>query len=273
MVCFPHCKINIGLHIHAKRIDGFHDIESVFYPLPLYDALEIVVADEMHFSQEGIAIPGATDQNIVLKAYQLLKNDYPNLPLIRIALLKNIPTGAGLGGGSADGAEMLTLLNRHFNLQLNISQLTAYAAQLGSDCPFFILNKPAYVTGRGENLEPISLDLSQYHFVIVKPPIHIATAWAFAQIKLNQREADLCDRIMAPIHTWHSYITNDFEIPIFNHYPEIMQIKKSLYQLGAVYSQMSGSGSAVYGIFETKPSIDLLKQTFKDAKVILCASK
>ncbi|MBK7588951.1 MAG: 4-(cytidine 5'-diphospho)-2-C-methyl-D-erythritol kinase [Bacteroidetes bacterium] len=207
------------------------------------------------------------------KSISAIKNAATLISLIRIALLKNIPTGAGLGGGSADGAGMLTLLNRHFNLQLNISNLTAYAAQLGDDCPFFILNKPAYVTGRGENLEPISLDLSQYHFVIVKPPIHIATAWAFAQIN------PINGKLTCVIVLWPRYIPgksvyyNDFEIPIFNHYPEIMQIKKNLYQLGAVYSQMSGSGSAVYGIFETKPSIDLLKQTFKDAKVILCASK
>jgi len=176
MVFFPNCKINLGLRILRRREDGYHDLETVFYPLPLKDALEITRSDELLFTASGIPIPGEPAGNLCLKAWHLLKKDFPDLPPVHIHLLKQIPIGAGLGGGSADGAEMLRLLNKRYQLDLDTGKLLDYAVRLGSDCPFFILNKPCLGGGRGEQLEPIGLDLSDFSFVIVAPGIHISTA-------------------------------------------------------------------------------------------------
>ncbi len=272
MILFPNCKINLGLHITARRPDGYHEIESILYPLPLHDALEVIPAEHLSFNCDGIEIPGAAENNIVLKAYHLIKKDYPDLPFVNIFLLKKIPTGAGLGGGSADGAEMLKLLNNYFELAINNERLHEYASALGSDCPFFINNRPALAKGRGEILEPVSLDLAAYCFVIVKPSIHISTATAFSLIKPAATTVDLNKIVQQPIESWKFELKNDFEEPIFLQFPQINAIKKKLYELGALYCAMSGSGSAVYGIFRSQMEKSILDPIFKDESVFVCNS-
>jgi 4-diphosphocytidyl-2-C-methyl-D-erythritol kinase len=251
MIVFPNCKINLGLRIHRKRSDGFHDIETVFYPVPLTDALEIIPAgNETRLTTSGITVEGNTADNSCSKAYQLLKKDFPSLPPIAMHLHKVIPTGAGLGGGSADGAFALRLLNQVFQLGLTENQLLNYALQLGSDCPFFIINKPSIATGRGELLTPLSLDLSAYRIVIVNPGIHINTGWAFSQITPAIPETPIETIIQQPVKDWKNTLINDFETPVFTKYPELQTIKNQLYNSGASYAAMSGSGSSIFGIYE-----------------------
>jgi 4-diphosphocytidyl-2-C-methyl-D-erythritol kinase len=258
MLSFPNCKINLGLRILRKRTDGFHDLETVFYPLPLKDALEVITDDEKNqnstasisFTSTGSPIEIQAEENICVKAYHLIKKDFPQLPAIKMHLHKIIPTGAGLGGGSADGAFVLKLLNEKFSLRLSPEQLKHYALQLGSDCPFFIMNRPSVATGRGEILEEIQLDLSDYKFVLVNPGIHINTGWAFSQITPTLPKISIKKIIQQPIATWKNELINDFEIPVFKNYPEIKKIKEGLYTSNAVYAGMSGSGSTVFGIFK-----------------------
>jgi 4-diphosphocytidyl-2-C-methyl-D-erythritol kinase len=251
MIVFPNCKINLGLHVIRKRSDGFHAIETIFYPVPLKDALEIVPAEQLtHITITGNTVPGNENDNSCIKAYHLLKKDFPSLPAASIHLHKAIPAGAGLGGGSADGAFMLMLLNNYFKLSLSQEQLSAYALQLGSDSPFFIINKPCLGTGRGEILSPAAINLAAYTFVIVNPGINVNTAWAFGRIVPKQPVHDILAIIKQPVENWKECLTNDFEAPIFVQYPEIEQIKNDLYKAGAVYASMSGSGSTVFGIFE-----------------------
>ncbi len=253
MIIFPNCKINLGLNILRKRSDGYHDLETIFYPLPLFDALEIIrLPDEnssLAFSTSGATIEGDNDNNLCIKAYDLIKRNHPALPPAKIHLHKAIPTGAGLGGGSADAAFTLKLLNEKFGLQLTIHQLIDYALQLGSDCPFFIINKPAFAEGRGEIMEPIILDLSAYKFIIVNPGIHINTGKAFSGITPALPTKSLNKIIQQPVETWKNELVNDFEKSVFLQYPEIEAIKNKLYEEGAVYASMSGSGSTLYGIF------------------------
>jgi len=256
MVIFPNCKINLGLRILRKRADGFHDLETVFYPLQITDVLEIVTGHDLsndqsvHFGQTGERIEGAPASNLCIKAYELLKKEFPSLPSARIHLHKNIPMGAGLGGGSADAAFALKLLNEKFHLQLTTEQLIDRALQLGSDCPFFIVNKPCYATGRGEFLQSISLDLTPYTFVVVHPGIHIPTAWAFSLVQPGVDGPPLTDVLAQPVEKWNELLKNDFETPVFAKYPEIEQLRESLYKQGAVYASLTGSGSSVYGLFE-----------------------
>lgn len=285
MIVFPNCKINLGLQILNKREDGYHNLATVFYPLPLKDALEVVQRDDgrwttddsktahVNFSSTGLPIAGDTANNLCVKAYHLLKKDFPSLSPVLMHLHKAIPMGAGLGGGSADGAFALKLLNEKFQLGLSTQQLIDYALQLGSDCPFFILNKPCYATGRGEIMEEVELDLSAYKFAIVNPGIHVNTGWAFAN--LSGRSADsnkqsdsstrpdseqhpeLKQIIQQPISTWKEQLINDFEEPVCKAHPEIAAIKQQLYDAGAVYASMTGSGSTVFGIFEHEPELKL----------------
>jgi 4-diphosphocytidyl-2-C-methyl-D-erythritol kinase len=257
MIVFPNCKINLGLRIHRKRSDGFHDIETVFYPVRLTDALEIIpAANETLLTTSGIAVEGNTADNSCSKAYQLLKKDFPLLPPIAIHLHKAIPTGAGLGGGSADGAFALKLINQQFQLGLTENQLLDYALQLGSDCPFFIINKPCIATGRGELLTPLSLDLSSYKIVIVNPGLHINTGWAFSQITPAIPGSSIETIIQQPVKDWKNTLINDFETPVFTNYPELQTIKNQLYNCGASYAAMSGSGSSIFGIYEEEnPSL------------------
>jgi 4-diphosphocytidyl-2-C-methyl-D-erythritol kinase len=276
MIVFPNCKINLGLHILNKREDGYHDLETVFYPIGIKDALEVVrrddgrqSTDETHhspltthisFSSTGLPIAGDEANNLCIKAYHLLKKDFPSLPPVQMHLHKAIPMGAGLGGGSSDGAFALKLLNDKFQLGLSTQQLIDYALQLGSDCPFFIINKPCYATGRGEMLETVSLDLSAYHFAIVNPGIHVNTGWAFSQLNINgsgrSERPDPKQIIQQPIETWKDQLINDFEEPVSEAHPEIATIKQQLYDAGAVYASMTGSGSTVFGIFEKKPELN-----------------
>lgn len=249
MIVFPNCKINLGLHVLQKREDGYHDIETIFYPLALLDALEMVhSADHTRFTSSGEAIDvGATD-NICMKAYRLLQRDHA-LPPVHIHLHKQIPQGAGLGGGSADGAFMLLLLNKKFNLGLTEQALLDYALQLGSDCPFFIRNSPMHATGRGEQMQPAPVDLSAYQFVVVNPRIHISTAAAFSKVQPSPHRRSLKEIVALPVTEWKTFLHNDFETPVFTMHPEIADIKQKLYKAGAIYASMSGSGSTVYGIF------------------------
>jgi 4-diphosphocytidyl-2-C-methyl-D-erythritol kinase len=257
MISFPNCKINLGLHILDKREDGFHNLETFFYPLALHDALEIIQAEKTVCTNSGLQIPGRADDNICLKAYHLLIKDFPELPPIKIHLHKIIPMGAGLGGGSADGAFTLKLLNDKCNLNLSTDQLINYALQLGSDCPFFIINKPSIAVGRGEILEPLPIDLSGYKFLIVNPGIHVNTGWAFSQITPALPEKSIKKIILQPIETWQKELKNDFEERVFNNHPEIKNIKDELYKQGAGYASMSGSGSTVYGIFKKEIELAL----------------
>jgi 4-diphosphocytidyl-2-C-methyl-D-erythritol kinase len=250
MIFFPNCKINLGLKILRKRPDGYHDLETLFYPLPIKDVLEIVLAEETGFVSTGIPIPGDPAANLCLKAFFLLKKDFPDLPNLQIHLHKHIPIGAGLGGGSSDGAAMLQLLNMNFRLDLDRDRLTEYAARLGSDCPFFILDTPCLGGGRGEQLRPVGLDLSPYTFAVVHPGIHISTAWAFSQCIPREGGRLIEDIVRQPVHTWAGELVNDFEAPVFERYPELRSIKEDLYAQGALYASLSGSGSSFFGIFE-----------------------
>ncbi len=249
MIQFPNCKINLGLSILAKRADGYHELETVFYPIAVSDALEILPAANLTMTQSGIAVPGDPAQNLCLKAYHLLKKDFPNLPAVQMHLHKNIPMGAGLGGGSSDGTAALIILNQQFSLGLNDQQLIDYTSQLGSDCPFFVYNKACHATGRGEILTPIHLDLSNYQFLLVHPGVHIATAWAFQQLNPHTKSESIQAIIEKPITDWKNYLINDFEAPVFKAEPKLSLIKDQLYQLGAIYASMSGSGSSLFGIF------------------------
>lgn len=250
MVTFPPCKINLGLKVIHKRQDGYHDLSTCFYPIPCTDALEIVKADQFSFTASGNSIPGDEGKNLCIKGYELLKRDF-NLPPVGIHLHKVIPTGAGLGGGSSDGANTLRLLNQILDLKLSIDKLKAYALQLGSDCPFFIEDKPMLGSGRGEILIDASLNLSGNFLVLVKPDVHVSTAEAYAGVTPTQHSSSIKDILeQKPIEQWKDHLKNDFEESVFTKYPVVGDIKKKLYQQGALYASMSGSGSAVYGIFE-----------------------
>lgn len=260
MIVFPNCKINLGLRILNKREDGFHNLETVFYPVPFRDVLEIIPNNILEFTATGLLVDGNAEDNLCLKAYHLLKKDFPQLPAIKIHLHKTIPMGAGLGGGSADAAFMLKLLNEKFKLDLSTPKLLNYALQLGSDCPFFIKNKPCFATGRGEILEEITVDLSAYKIVLINPGIHVNTGWAFANVTPAPLKKSIKEIIQQPIGRWKDELINDFEKPVFASHPQIKEIKETLYSQGAMYAAMSGSGSTVFGIFKasfnSKPFAD-----------------
>lgn len=267
MVFFPNCKINLGLHIVRKREDGYHDLETIFYPLPLCDVLEVVkpaagsrqsavdsqkleeTSTNVKLHTSGLVVNGKPADNLCIKAYELLKKDFPQLAAIELYLHKVIPMGAGLGGGSADGAFTLQLLNSTFQLDISREQLLDYALQLGSDCPFFIINKPCFASGRGELLQAVQLDLSGYSFLLVHPGVHINTGWAFSQLTPAPSPVPLTEIIQQPVTSWSPALTNDFEAPVFRHHPPLKAIKEKLYEAGALYASMTGSGSCFYGIF------------------------
>jgi 4-diphosphocytidyl-2-C-methyl-D-erythritol kinase len=250
MIAFPPCKINLGLYITEKRDDGFHNLETCFYPVPFSDILEIIPGAEFAFSSSGLSIPGNSSDNLCVKAYQLLKDKF-NLPHVRIHLHKVIPTGAGLGGGSADAAYTLRLLNNIFSLDLAKEMLMEYAAQLGSDCSFFINDEAMIGTGRGEILNPCSIDLAGKYLVLVKPDIHVSTAEAYRGITSSKYYGRLKETIEhVPVGEWRGNLRNDFEESVFRRYPFIGELRDELYQLGAMYACMSGSGSTVAGLFD-----------------------
>lgn len=254
MICFPNAKINLGLSIVGKRPDGYHDLETVFYPVPLKDALEIVPSDRLTFTQTGIPIDGPAADNLVMKAYRRLAADYP-LPPFDILLLKAIPFGAGLGGGSADAACMLKLLNGYCRLELPAERLERLASELGADCPFFIRNTPVYATGTGDIFEPVGIDLRGYHLCLVKPDVSVSTAQAYAGVTPRRPRQPVRDVIAQPVETWKDRLTNDFEPSVFVRYPVIGAVKQALYEAGAVYASMSGSGSSVFGLFRNPVSL------------------
>jgi 4-diphosphocytidyl-2-C-methyl-D-erythritol kinase len=262
MLFFPNAKINLGLRVVRKREDGYHDIETVFYPIKgLRDALEIVHGNTdtpVDFNMTGLPVQGDVQQNLCVKAYTLLKQDFPSLPSIQMHLHKTIPMGAGLGGGSADGAFTLRLLNQQFQLGLTQDQLIQYALQLGSDCPFFILNQPCFATGRGEIMTPIALDLSAYKFVLINPGIHVPTGWAFAQLKPATPAISCEEIVMQDPTTWQDRLINDFEPTVMETYSAIRKLKEQLYASGAVYVSMTGTGSTVYGMFKKETDLSSL---------------
>ena len=262
MVLFPNCKINIGLNVTGKRTDGYHDLETVFYPVAVKDALEVIRSEEFNFHLTGLSVNGTTENNLCVKAYYLLKKDFPDMPAVNIHLHKVIPMGAGLGGGSADGAFMLTMLNKKFQLHLSQEHLISYALQLGSDCPFFIINKPCFATGRGENLSPVHVDLSAYKIVLVNPGIHVSTKEAFSKLGPALPKKSIQQIIQQPMESWKEELRNDFEETVFRLYPEIQSIKEQLYSYGAVYASMTGSGSTLFGIFKPE-MISNLAQALK----------
>lgn len=250
MVAFPGCKINLGLHILRKRPDGFHDIDTVFYPVPWTDSLEFLEASEFSFSVSGLSVQGPAEDNLCLRAYRLLKKDF-DVPTMQGHLHKVVPMGAGLGGGSADAAHTLRVMNSLLTLNLTADQLGNYAKQLGSDCPYFLLDGPARGTGRGEVLKPVLLNLKGYYLVLVVPPIHLSTAEAYARVKPRDPKEDLGVTLNRPVSEWKGFLVNDFESSVFERYPEIATLKTQLYSMGAAYAAMSGSGSSVYGLFHT----------------------
>ncbi|MDQ6756581.1 MAG: 4-(cytidine 5'-diphospho)-2-C-methyl-D-erythritol kinase [Bacteroidota bacterium] len=257
MISFPNCKINLGLNIIGKREDGFHDLETVFFPLPFTDILEIISSENnFDFTVTGLEVSN-DENNLCVKAYKLLKKDFPQLPKIKMHLHKVIPLAAGLGGGSADAAFALQLLNKKFQLKLSEEKLIEYALQLGSDCPFFIINKPCFASGRGEKLEPINIDLSNCKIAIVNPGIHIDTTWAFSKIVPKQSSNAIKEIIKLPVKEWRNILKNDFEELVFTSHPEIEKIKNSLYDEGALYASMSGSGSSIFGIFPKERNIQI----------------
>lgn len=260
MLTFPNAKINIGLNVVEKRADGFHNIESIFYPiLDVKDILEIIEnenSNEVIFTSSGITIPGNENENLCLKAYQLMKKEY-DIPPVKIHLHKLIPIGAGLGGGSSDAAFTLKLINELFQLNISENKLVTYARKLGADCAFFISNKPVFAFNKGDEFFDVKLNLNQYRIIVEHPSIHVSTADAYAGITPKKPEQSILDLIKAPIKNWKHIIYNDFEKTVVKKHPQIEVIKNNMYKKGAVYAAMTGSGSAVFGIFEDKTNYEL----------------
>lgn len=256
MVSYPNCKINLGLFVTGKFPDGYHRLETVIYPLPFRDILEVIpsVKGTNKFTISGIPLPGKKDENLCFKAWKLLNEAY-NIGAVEMHLHKIVPAGAGLGGGSGDAAFTLKILNELFRLQLTETLLSGLAASLGMDCPFFIANSPALATGRGEILEPVDINLAGYHIAVIKPDIHISTAEAYSGVKPVENPIPLGRLIREPVEKWRNLLMNDFESSVFRLFPEIGKIKDKLYGIGAVYAAMSGSGSAVYGLFNNIPNL------------------
>lgn len=258
MIQYPQAKINLGLNVIEKREDGFHNIETVFYPINIQDSLSICVHRATRLIMTGNRIESNEQDNLVIKAYNLMCEDF-DLPPLSIRLHKQIPSQAGMGGGSSDAAGMINLLNRRFGLRLTESARQRYAAQLGADCAFFINSKPAFATGKGNILQPLELSLAGYTIVIVKPSVGISTAQAYGGITPRKPAVSPSEAVLQPIETWKDTLFNDFEEVIFKSYPELREIKKTLYDNGALYASMTGSGSAFYGIFNRK-SVEIQDQ-------------
>ncbi|MDD3740814.1 MAG: 4-(cytidine 5'-diphospho)-2-C-methyl-D-erythritol kinase [Bacteroidales bacterium] len=252
MICFPNIKINIGLDIISKREDGYHNIETIFYPVGYNDILEILPSEKFELINKGIKVDCAIEKNLCYKAYKIMEENF-NIPPIKIILYKNVPFGTGLGSGSSDAAHTLMLINNVFKLNLSEEKLLEYASQIGADCAFFIKNRPVIASGIGNIFNEILFDLSGKFLVLCFPDIKINTANAYKNCKPRIPEKNLEYLISQPLSQWKNTIKNDFEDTIFKDFPVLMEIKKELYKNGAVYAQMSGSGSAIYGIFESRP--------------------
>ncbi len=263
MICFPNIKINLGLHVINRRTDGFHNIESVFVPVNCHDMLEVIedvqsAKGEITFTATGLPVEGKPENNLIVKAYKLLHTDC-NLPAVKVHLHKIIPMGAGLGGGSSDAAWMIRMLNTKFELNLSIERMEYYAAQLGSDCAFFIRNEPAYLLGKGHELVPCNIDLSNYYIVLLYAGVHSNTALAYQNVSPRGEVitgSSLKELLHQPVGNWKDTVVNDFEKSVFNTFPQLAEIKQNLYNTGAVYASMSGSGSAVFGLYTQKPLLN-----------------
>jgi 4-diphosphocytidyl-2-C-methyl-D-erythritol kinase len=260
MIVFPNAKINIGLNVIERRSDGFHNIQTVFYPIPLFDILEFIPngKSETIFTNSGLIVDSIMEENLCIKAFRLLQKDF-NLPEVQIHLHKIIPFGAGLGGGSSDAAFMLKSLNEYFRLQISQKKLKQYALNLGSDCAFFVSNIPAFAEGRGEILSYIELTLENKYLVLIKPDIHISTKLAYSGVIPTLPEISLRKAILQPINHWRNTIKNDFELSVFKTCPILDKIKHQLYDAGADYAAMSGSGSTIYGIFDNVVNLNQFK--------------
>jgi len=268
MINFPIAKINLGLNVVERRPDGYHNLETVFYPVALKDALEVQVMSDGFPSETdcdikvtNVTLAGDEQQNLVVRAYKLLKQDFPTLPRIHTHLWKGIPAQAGMGGGSSDGAYMIRLLNEGFQLGLSTRQMTDYAAQLGADCAFFIQSTPCYAEGIGERLEPVTLSLKDWYLAVVRPDIPVSTKEAFSRIRPHRPQKNCRVVVAQPVETWRQELINDFEESVFTLYPAIGEVKTRLYKMGATYAAMSGSGSALFGLFQQRP--DQLSQEFR----------
>ena len=267
MITFPIAKINLGLNVVEKRADGYHNLQTVFFPVPLLDALDVQEMGAEFPSQydcdlkvSNIHIDGDEQRNLVVRAYNLLKQDFPDMPRVHAHLYKGIPTQAGMGGGSSDCGFMITLLNKMFNLGLSDEQMIQYAARLGADCAFFILNKPCYAEGIGEKLQPIQLSLSGWYLSLVRPDIPVSTREAFALIKPHYPEFNCKEVVQLPVEEWRGKLTNDFEDSVFAVHPELGAVKDHLYQLGATYAAMSGSGSTLFALSKQPLNLDEFAQ-------------
>ena len=267
MITFPIAKINLGLNVVEKRPDGYHNLETVFYPVGIKDALEVYEMDkdfpsaiDCDLKVTNIHVEGDEQRNLVVRAYQLLKQDFPTLPRVHAHLYKGIPTQAGMGGGSSDCGFMITLLDEMFHLGLTEQQMIDYAARLGADCAFFILNKPCYAEGIGEKLQPIGLSLKGWYLAVVRPAIPVSTKEAFSLITPQYPSQNCRDIVMQPVETWCDTLTNDFEKSVFTLHPEIGAVKDKLYEMGAVYAAMSGSGSSLYGLFRQPVSLNCFNE-------------
>ncbi|MFN0291746.1 4-(cytidine 5'-diphospho)-2-C-methyl-D-erythritol kinase [Pedobacter helvus] len=259
MLTFANAKINLGLFLTEKRADGYHNLQTVFYPIKINDVVELVDAEETSMLIKGIDIPGDATDNICFKAFKTLQQDF-NLPHQQIVLLKNIPVGAGLGGGSSDAAFLVKLTNQKFKLGLTDEQMEAYVRPLGADCAFFIKNKPTFAFAKGDEFEEVAIDLSAYYLVLVKPPVHVSTAEAYSKVNVKLPSNSLKDLIHLPLQDWQAHIFNDFEPSVFAKYPQIDEIKTQLYQAGAKFALMSGSGSSVFAIFEKEVQLTELEK-------------
>jgi 4-diphosphocytidyl-2-C-methyl-D-erythritol kinase len=258
MIVFPCAKINIGLNITSRRPDGYHNIETVFYPVKIYDAVEALPGGELTFESSGLGIPGRVEDNLCVKAYHLIGKDH-GLPPVNIHLHKHVPIGAGLGGGSANAAFFIKLLDQQFNLGLTLDQKLDYARQLGADCAFFIESKPVFAFDKGDQFEPVNLDLSSYSIALVMPPAHVSTSEAYRGVKPTPVQRSLKELIELPIEQWKNHIKNDFEESVFKNHALIRGVKAALYEAGALYASMSGSGASVFGIFKQKPDLSHLQ--------------
>jgi 4-diphosphocytidyl-2-C-methyl-D-erythritol kinase len=276
MLTRPIAKINLGLNVVEKRPDGYHNLETVFYPVQIEDALEVYPMDPEFPSEydcdlkvTNITIDGDEQRNLVVRAYNLLKADFPTLPRIHAHLYKGIPTQAGMGGGSSDCGFMITLLNDMFKLGLTQQQMIDYAARLGADCAFFIFNRPCYAEGIGEKLQPIDLDLKGWYLSLVRPDIPVSTREAFALIKPHHPEVNCREVVKQPVESWRDALVNDFEGSVFAVHPELGAVKDRLYDLGATYAAMSGSGSTLFALSRQPLNLDEFNSEGTFRKTIL----
>ncbi len=262
MIIFPQAKINLGLHVLFKRPDGYHEVETCMHSIPLFDILEINLAEEFSFHQSGLVVDSEPNSNLCVKAYQLMKQQY-DCPPVYMHLRKQIPMGAGLGGGSSDAAHVINGLNELFQLTISVEERENIAAQLGSDCPFFIEGTPKIAAGRGEILNDVTVDLSGYHLKLIYPAIHVGTAEAYTDVTFYEGEKRISQILTQNIKNWQAELTNSFENSIFQKHPLMLEIKENLLQEGAVYAAMSGSGSTLFGIYEDLPILSDLPESYQ----------